>query len=184
LSNGLSEVLDALSLLRQRDPPIYKSLTLVFIGDGPNKAQLVARSDREQHDRVVFYAPVEKAAALAAMQLSDFVLIHFAAAAFKGYGMSANKLFDAMAVGRPVLLATPLHDTPVDTVGCGIRYDPGSVGDLADSLRHAASMSAADRQAMGKRGYVEALRTYNLEVTGRQLEELLTATIAHPRDPQ
>src|SRR6185436_14278373 len=58
MSNGLSEVLDALSLLRQRDLPTYSGLACVFIGDGPSKAEMAARSKREQHDRVFFFAPV------------------------------------------------------------------------------------------------------------------------------
>ena len=117
---------------------------------------------------------------LGALQLCDFVLVHFAAAEFKRYGMSANKLFDAMAVGRPVLLASSLTDTPVDGVGCGIRYEPGSPDRLASALLEAVRISPGQREAMGRRGRAEALSRYDVRVTARQLETVLRDVVREP----
>ena len=168
VSNGLHEVIDALDLLRVSMPGTYDRLALFFVGDGPEKEALQKRASGHQH--VHFHASIPKPVMLAAMDRADFVLVHFARAEFKRYGMSANKLFDAMAVGTPVLLASPLRDTPTDTAGCGIRYDPGSIGSLADALVEATQMPLELRQLMGRRGREEAARSYDLKVTARELE--------------
>jgi glycosyltransferase involved in cell wall biosynthesis len=181
VSNGLREVLGALDLLRETDQESYDRIALFFIGDGPEKASLQEDAEIRKHARVHFHEAVPKASMVAALQRADFVLVHFAKADFKRYGMSANKLFDAMAVGRPVLLATPLHDTPVDQVGCGIRYEPGSTDALADALRKAVHMAPHEQNVMGQRGREEAAARYDLKVTGAQLEDLLLEVIREHR---
>lgn len=180
VSNGLHEILDALTLLRETHPSSYEALALIFIGDGPEKASLRRTAEIQRHEHVHFHDAIPKTSVVAALQRADFALVHFARADFKRYGMSANKLFDAMAVARPVLLASPLSDTPVDEVECGIRYEPGSIRGLADALRVAAGMTADDRRAMGQRGQSEAALRYDLKVTGAQLEELLVEVTEGP----
>jgi glycosyltransferase involved in cell wall biosynthesis len=173
VSNGLHEVRDALTQLRETDRSTYEGLALFFIGDGPEKESLQRAAALQQHDHVHFHEAVPKPSMIAAMQRADFILVHFARAEFKRYGMSANKLFDAMALARPVLLASPLRDTPVDEVRCGIRYEPGSARELADALKKALRSSTQEREGMGRAGQAEAELRYNLKVTGAQLEQLL-----------
>jgi glycosyltransferase involved in cell wall biosynthesis len=181
VSNGLHDVLNALTSLRDSDPESYARVSLFFIGDGPEKASLKRQAQQHRHENVQFHDALPKPSMIGALQRADFVLVHFAKADFKRFGMSANKLFDAMAVGRPVLLATPLDDTPVDQVRCGIRYEPGSTGALADALRKAIQMAPAERNAMGQRGREEAAARYDLKVTGLQLENLLLEVIREHR---
>lgn len=175
VSNGLNGVIDAIDMLRREAPRQYERLALFFVGDGPEREKLAARAADSGHRHIHFKEAVPKAAVMTAMTKSDFVLVHFAKADFKRFGMSANKLYDAMAVARPVLIATPLTDTPVDEVGCGLRYEPGSTQSLVDALVQAIEMPFAERDAMGQRGRAEMESRYNLEITGEQLERLLTA---------
>jgi glycosyltransferase involved in cell wall biosynthesis len=61
-----------------------------------------------------------------------------------------NAICEAMACGRPVL-ASRVCDHPL-LVGHGERgllFDPSSERDIADAIRHFASMGIADRQRMG-----------------------------------
>jgi glycosyltransferase involved in cell wall biosynthesis len=99
VSNGLREVLDALDLLRETDPESYDRIALFFIGDGPEKASLQHDAGFRKHSCVHFYDAVPKPSMVAALQRADFVLVHFAKADFKRYGMSANKLFERVAAG-------------------------------------------------------------------------------------
>jgi glycosyltransferase involved in cell wall biosynthesis len=173
LSNGLHEVLDALRQLSEGDVEAYESVSLVFVGDGPEKPALQRHPQVRTQGHVFFFDSVPKPAAMTAMTRADFVLVHFAAASFKRYGMSANKLFDAMALGCPVLLASPLDDTPVDTAGCGIRYEPGSPSNLADAISQALRLAKGERRLMSERGLAEARRMYSVDAMGAQFERLL-----------
>lgn len=178
VSNGLSDVLDAVDILRQEAPRQYERVALFFVGNGPEKESLAERARRSGHEHVHFADAIPKAGTMSAMTRSDFVLVHFAKADFKRYGMSANKLYDAMAVERPVLVATPLTDTPVDEVQCGLRYEPGSPRALVDTLIQAIGMPVAERSAMGQRGRAEMERRYSLDVTGHQLDRLVSEVVA------
>jgi glycosyltransferase involved in cell wall biosynthesis len=178
VSNGLHEVLEALTVLRTRDRTTYDRISVTFVGNGSEKASLQAHAESNGHDdNVFFHDALRKPEMLRVLQRADFVLVHFADAAFKHYGMSANKLFDAMAAGTPVLLASPLADTPVDEVRCGIRYEPGSRDSLAETLVAAVRTSVHDRDAMGMRGRAEAESRYDVKVTAQQLERLLREVV-------
>jgi glycosyltransferase involved in cell wall biosynthesis len=178
VSNGLHEVLDALRLLRNDDARSYGDLSVIFVGDGPRKIALQSHTEVARHGHVFFFDAIPKPAAMTVMSRADYVLVHFAGAAFKRYGMSANKLFDAMAVGRPILLSSPLKDTPVDLVKCGIRYEPGAAANLARAISSAMRVSAPERRLMGERGHAEARRKYSLATTGGQLERVLLDAIS------
>jgi glycosyltransferase involved in cell wall biosynthesis len=85
-------------------------------------------------------------------------------------------------VGRPVLLASPVTDTPVDRLGCGIRYQPGSIAELAQAISNAVGTDFETRQMMGARGQLEAAERYNLHVTGEQLDALLASVVFKSRN--
>jgi glycosyltransferase involved in cell wall biosynthesis len=180
-SNALHEVLEALAILRESDAQTYERMAIVFIGDGPTKGDLRDQCAVSRLEHVFFFDPVPKLVAFAAMRRSDFVLIHFAKADFKRYGMSANKLFDAMMLGRPVLVSTPLNDTPVDSVKCGIRYEPGSTASLASALAAAVYLPDEDQAEMGDRGQREGRRRYSIQVTSRVVEDVLADVIQRDR---
>jgi colanic acid biosynthesis glycosyl transferase WcaI len=64
------------------------------------------------------------------------------------------KIYGAMAVGRPILLLGP-EACPAGEIlhagGCGWHVRHGDVGATVDALRHAASLPAAELQAIGRR---------------------------------
>ena len=86
------------------------------------------------------------------------------------YGLSPNKLFDYLAAGRPVLLASRLDDTPVSEADAGRCYEPGSGPSLAEGIIAALLALPPDERAlMGLRGQELVRRRYTIAVTGAQL---------------
>jgi glycosyltransferase involved in cell wall biosynthesis len=173
VSNGLELVIAALDLLREEDRPTYDRLAVVLIGDGGQHDELVAAAADRHHDYLFFHPPIAKAAVPAALERATLLLVSFADAAVYDYGLSPNKLFDYLAAGRPVLLASRLDDTPVAEADAGRTYDPGSARSLAEGIAALLACSPDDRAAMGARGRALVEERYTIEVTGRRLGELL-----------
>ncbi len=173
VSNGLGLLLEAMDLLRDQDRATYDRLAVVLLGDGGQHEELVAAAATRGHEHLTFHPPIAKAAIPAALERATLLLVSFADAAVYDYGLSPNKLFDYLAAGRPVLLASRLDDTPVAEADAGRAYDPGSARSLAEGIAALLACSPDERAAMGARGRALVQERYTVEVTGRRLGELL-----------
>jgi len=180
VSNGLTVVLDALDVLRASDPAAYDAIAVIFIGDGTEHSRLVAEAARRSHDLVLFHPPISKGAMRTALERASALLVSFADAPVYEYGLSPNKLFDALFAARPVLLASRLTDSPVDLAQAGFRFEPGSGGSLAARIREVFALPVTDRLAMGRRGRALAEREYTIASTGARLEALLREVVGVP----
>ena len=72
-----------------------------FVGDGPEKQSLVKQAIDLKS--VSFEDPVPKAQIPSLMAESDAILLSLRDVPLFSYGVSPNKLYDAYAIGRPVI---------------------------------------------------------------------------------
>lgn len=177
VSNGLGLVLDAMDLIRVDDPATYERLAVVLIGDGGQHDRLVADAAARGHDHVVFHPPIAKGAIPTALARATVLLVSFADAPVYDFGLSPNKLFDYLAAGRPVLLASRLDDTPVAEGDAGRTYDPGSARSLAAGIVELITCPPDERAAMGQRGQALVEARYSIAITGRRLADVLRSVV-------
>ena len=130
-ANGLDYVLDAANELKNRG---NNSIALVLHGDGGTKPQLMDRARQEELDNVVFSEPVPLKS-----QMSEIVAACDACMTIyqsnKEVTWSPNKLFDALAAEKPVLVNVPgwLGEV-VEENGCGYMTHPTNATTLADAI--------------------------------------------------
>ncbi|MCB0826014.1 MAG: glycosyltransferase family 4 protein [Armatimonadetes bacterium] len=170
LANGLDNILEAAKLLKN-DPIQFR-----LIGDGPDKQALIKKAKAEGVSNVEFCDPVPKSEIYNELQNSDaFVMLLRASDVFR-WGVSPNKLFDYMAMARPIIFAVNSSNSPVEAAGCGLRIEPDNPQALADACKSLACMSEEERNRMGAKGrwYVEENHTF--EVLGAKLETVLKST--------
>jgi glycosyltransferase involved in cell wall biosynthesis len=147
--NGVDTIVQAARVLRDRE---VHDIKFVFVGDGPEKetSKQLARS----HDlrNVLFWQSLPKRSIPAVLAALDITLFCLHDISVYKYGLSCNKLFDYLASGRPIVSACAVEDTPVSASGGGICVPSESPEEIADALIKLASMSAAERHAMGESG--------------------------------
>lgn len=130
-ANGLDYVLDAAAELKRRG---RTNIALVLHGDGGTKLELQERAQREGLDNVVFSDPVPSK-----KQMSEIVAACDACMtiyrASKEVTWSPNKLFDALAAEKPVLVNVPgwLGQTVEDNE-CGYMTHPTDANTLVDAV--------------------------------------------------
>ena len=104
-ANGLDAVIDAAVELKRRKT---KNLKLLLVGDGRDKANLMARAKAEGADDIVlFHPPVPKTKLVGLMRSADIGLQILRNVPAFYYGTSPNKFFDYIAAGLPVLTNYP-----------------------------------------------------------------------------
>jgi glycosyltransferase involved in cell wall biosynthesis len=180
VSNGLDVVVSALDVLRATSPSVYDRLAVILVGDGGEHAHLVALADASAHPRLWFHPAIDKDLVPDALRRATLLLVAFADAPVYEYGLSPNKLFDYLAMGRPVILATRLDDDPVTVNGVGRTYEPGSGASLAEAIEDLLGRSPEERASMGERGRRLVASQYSIGATGAQLERLLCGVIGPP----
>ena len=97
--NGLMNVIKAAELIKDHKIEIH------LIGDGPEKINLINASKKIKN--VKFFDPIPKNQMPNLLAKYDAVLLSLSKVTLFRYGVSPNKLYDAYAVGRPVIATVP-----------------------------------------------------------------------------
>jgi glycosyltransferase involved in cell wall biosynthesis len=131
LANGLGFVLDAAAELKRRK---VDDVVFILHGDGMERPRLEARVQQEGLDNVVFSGPTPKhlmAELIAAVDVCMTI--------FKNVPVlqtcSPNKLFDALAAGKPILTNMPGWLGSIAEQGkTGVLVEPDNPIDFADKV--------------------------------------------------
>jgi glycosyltransferase involved in cell wall biosynthesis len=155
-TNALDVMLDAAVLLRRR--PLPRPLKLVFVGTGPEKPRLQARARDEGLSNLFFLPPVPKREVYRTLAQADAFWVSSHDTSLWQHGISFNKLYDFMAMGRPTVIGLDCPNNPIAEAGCGITVRPGDAKAMAAGMEQLLALAPEARRAMGRRGraYVES----------------------------
>ena len=173
---GYDMLIDAVALLRRREPPL--SLTLQIVGDGSLLPVLRARAAaRGIADAVEFTGPVSRDELRRLYATCDVFAfpsrVHREAGEVHGEGFGVVNI-EAASCGRPVLTSTHggCPETILDGV-TGVLVDPTNAEAVAAGLERMFLMTPAERDAMGQRGRQRALESFSHAMLARNLAHLL-----------
>lgn len=169
--NGLGQILDAAVLLRERD-----DIEFEFIGDGDERAAMMARAAREGLTRVQFLGAVPKQVAFEKLRQGGASIVVTWAHEFQKMVL-ANKIFDYLAAARPVIAGA--HGEMADLIrqaGAGLVVPPENPAALAGAIRELADRPAPERDRLGRSGRDFILRHYQRrDLAQRLLDEFAAA---------
>lgn len=149
MAHGLRNVLDAAEVLKN-DP-----VRFLFVGSGAERESLVAEAERRGLGNVIFVAAQPKERMPAYWSLCDVALVHLKdTPLFRT--VIPSKLFEAMGMGLPVLLAAPEGEASRIVLGenVGLHVPAADAESLAGAVRflqaspaHVARLAAASLAA-------------------------------------
>jgi glycosyltransferase involved in cell wall biosynthesis len=171
-ANALDAVLDAAAVLERRRPGRFQFL---LVGDGHDKPRLQSRATSEGLHHVRFHDPVPKADIYRHMARADALVVNMNRGNLYRFGISFNKLYDYLAVGRPVVSGTDAANDPVAEAGAGITVPANDPEALAAALERLASATPAERAAMGARGQAFVAEHHDIERLAARFDEVLHA---------
>jgi glycosyltransferase involved in cell wall biosynthesis len=170
--NDLENVIEAARLLEHSN----SCIRFEFIGDGPEKKALIQSGKGLKS--LVFNDPVSKNDIPACMARADAILLSLRDIPLFRYGVSPNKLYDAYAIGRPVITTVPGSiNKEVEIHKLGVTAEPGSPSSLADAIHRLAQTPRKEREAMASRATELAQSTYSRQRINAEYNSLLLAVI-------
>jgi glycosyltransferase involved in cell wall biosynthesis len=152
-------------------------IVLVLHGSGGRKEALQALVRDYGLSNVIFSDSVPDKAAVAELVAGCDACLTIYAATRTEQSWSPNKMFDALAAGKPVLINVPgWLGGLIEGHRCGRCVDPERPAGLAEALVALAS-DPAECAAMGRNGRALFEREFSREVLTERLEEVLRRAI-------
>jgi glycosyltransferase involved in cell wall biosynthesis len=171
--NELGVIVRAAMLAERREPG---RISLTLIGDGPERAGLVALAGSDP--AIAFGAAIPKRDVPRLLAALDGTVVHATETPVYRYGISFNKLFEYLAAGRPVVFACASAYDPVGAEGAGLSIPPDDPEALADAMLTLAATPEAERQAMGRAGRSVVERDHDMAALGARLGAALDGELA------
>jgi len=161
---GIEQLVDAIASV--------PGAVLVFMGYGVLQAELdTLAADPGSGGRIRVLPAVPPTELLDWVAAADVVVMPIQPSTLNHRLTTPNKLFEAMAVGVPVVASDlPGMAGIVRETGCGLLVDPTDPAAIAAAIREILGAPAAERRARRQRVLAAAHQTYDWE---RQMAVLL-----------
>jgi glycosyltransferase involved in cell wall biosynthesis len=145
-----------------------KDVVLVIVGADP--AGPTGRALAARHARLRLLGPVPFQDVPAYLEAADVVVVPQRETP-DTRGQVPAKLFDAMALGRPIV-STRVSMIPEILDGCGVLVDPGDVEALARAIERLVD-DRGEAHALGARARERCVERYSFAAARRSLLPLL-----------
>ncbi|NPA71835.1 MAG: glycosyltransferase family 4 protein [Gammaproteobacteria bacterium] len=175
LANNLDVVLEAAKILQ--DMPNPPKIKFHLVGDGPYKEYLIQKAKILHLNNVIFSPAIPKNRIYNVLQEADAFLLTLRNSPVFRWGVSPNKLFDYMAMARPIIFSATTPADPVKEAGAGISVPADDPRSLAEAALLLAHMPLKERWEMGLRGRTYVERHHLVPQLAMRLEEILQAAI-------
>lgn len=169
MAHGLETLIDAAALVSKR--PDAEHIRFLLLGDGAEKANLLARAKTLNLSNVIFVDSVSKDQVARYWSLLDVSIIHLRDTPLFET-VIPSKLFECMAMGIPVLHG--VRGESADIVRrhqVGLTFAAGRPEELANAIVSVAA-DADGRRSMSARGEIAA-RSYDRTLLARRMLEIL-----------
>ena len=173
MANGLEYVIDAAKMLAERG---RNDIVLVLHGGGGRRTVLEDMVHRYKLNNVIFSDLVpDKGEVARIVGGCDACMVIYRAA--RQHTWSPNKMFDALAAGKSVLINVPgrLGET-IENNNCGIKLDPHHPEALVDALEELADDPELCRR-MGENARALAERDFDRDKLAECLESALMEAV-------
>ncbi len=167
LANALNGLIEAASLLQSQP------ITMVLVGQGPEKKALQQKVFQSGVRNVVFLPPVSKVVIPSLLASMDALYIGLTNDPLFQFGVSPNKLLDYMMSGKPVIHAINAGNDLVAESGCGISIPPENPVAIAKAAIKMMNMTCAERKEMGLKGREYVLSHHDYTILARRFLEVI-----------
>ncbi|MCF6273414.1 MAG: glycosyltransferase family 4 protein [Rhodobacteraceae bacterium] len=168
VAQGLNTLISAAEILKNRD-----DIQFAFVGDGKEKKHIQNLVSEKKLTNVFFFPRVPKAQVQSVLENFDVCYISLVKSSVFKFGIAANKIFDYMYSGKPILHSYSGARDPIEEYKCGITVEAENPDAVARAIEALAAMPIEAREAMGKRGRAAVITHHEYGKLAAKLEAVL-----------
>lgn len=156
--NALTFLIEAFDRIKEH------SIGVVLIGSGLEKKMLIQQAKELKLTNVLFLDPVSKAMVPSFLDQMDALYIGWENQPLYRFGISANKLFEYMMSGKPIIHSVEAGNDPVTESDCGYSCLPENIDSIATTILKLKDLPKKDIKTLGKNGkeYVISHHDYSI----------------------
>lgn len=142
----------------------FKDSNVFFciVGEGYLKKELQDKAKDNQN--VIFINRIPKLQVNSLLEKFDILYLSWKKVSLYRFGVSANKIFDYMYSGKPILMSGYIGDDPIQISKSGISVEPENVAALIEGIQLFQSFPKEVLKEMGRNGkeYVLEHNTFDV----------------------
>lgn len=165
-AHGLANALD--SLIKAGELLKNQLISIVLIGQGPEKEKLEKLALEKKLDNIVFLPSVKKQSIPALLDKMDVLYIGLQKQSLFRFGISPNKLMDYMMAAKPVIHAIEAGNDLVEESGCGISVQSESPKEIAEAILKLKAISQSERKNMGENGKKYVIKNHDYKFLAKK----------------
>lgn len=156
-ANELDVIIDAAKILKNNN---VNDVDLLFVGDGPEKNNLIKKCKENNLTNVYFYDPISKYEVPLLLDKIDLCMVSMGDYGIYKYGISLNKLFDYLCSRKPIVFSGNVMNDIVKEANAGISVNARDSEGLANAILKIRNMSVEERNKLGQNGF-EYVKKYH-----------------------
>jgi len=176
MTSGLTVILRAARILKKRES---NNICFLLVGDGAVREELQRQAEAEHLENVLFAGSKKKKDMPKFLSIADVCLVHLKRRnLFKT--TLPSKLFEALAMGKPVILGVEGHAAQVlKTAQGGICIEPENEEALIKALETLVSNPDAGKR-FGRLGREYVLEHFNRDTLATHYLDLIKTIVENP----
>jgi len=158
-ANAIDSFLASYQYLKNDD------IVFVLIGDGQEKDKLMLKYKSKN---ILFFNSIPKRQIQTVLNHFDICFIGWNRKDLYKYGISANKIFDYMYSGKPILNAFSGGENILDIADCGITIEAENPNEIANGILTFYNMPIDERLKIGKNGRDYVINHFTYEKLSKE----------------
>lgn len=164
-ANAMKYFVEAAQILSNR-----QDIHFLIVGDGGEKAQLLEKAKGLKN--ITFIGTINKIQIQSMIKFFDLCFIGWNKRKLYEYGVSANKIFDYMYSGKPVLNSIDTSNDPIETADCGVIVEPENTESIVQGILSLFNMQQQKREQIGQNGHKYVIENHSYEKLAEKYMDL------------
>ena len=171
IPNDLDFIIDTITEVNRRG--LQDKFRFRFIGDGPVKDALIMQAKKAGLVNVSFEPPVAKHLVYKQLSEADAFVLAIRESPLYKWGFSLNKIFDFLAMGRPIALFSSADYDPISDANAGLTVKSREISSAANALINMIELSDQERTRLGENGKKYINERHSIEELSKKMESIL-----------
>lgn len=154
----------------------HEDIAFVLVGEGYLKADL--QDAAKGLSNIHFLNAIPKHQMPALLQRFDLCFLGWRASKLYHFGVSANKIYDYMYSGRPIVMVGDIRSNEISKTGCGVTLAYDDADALAKQIFEFCRMSRHERHEIGRKGKDYVLKNNTYQKLSERYMEIFTELTA------
>ena len=157
VSNAMMDLIKAAEFLRE------KNIAFVIIGEGIEKEELIQYKNAKELSNVYFFDSINKLEIHNTLLEMDALYIGSKKSKLYKYGISANKIFDYMLTGKPIIDVLDTEHSPLAYSRVSFKAESENIESIVAAIEKVSILSKEELDEIKERTVDYVISNYNYE---------------------